>query len=90
MRGKVVAVVDEIADTGETLALAAEAVLERGATRVVTATLFAHTWADPRPDHCAMVTDDLLVVPWDREVLVDGAWVTHPELDAALRAREGE
>jgi hypoxanthine phosphoribosyltransferase len=87
LRGKVVAVVDEIADTGETLGLAAAAALERGAVRVVTATLFAHTWADPLPDHCALVTDELLLFPWDREVLVDGAWVQHPELRAALEAQ---
>ncbi len=87
VRGRVVAVVDEIADTGETLALAAAAVLDRGASRVVTATLFAHTWADPMPDRCALVTDELLLFPWDRQVLVDGAWVPHPELADAPQAR---
>lgn len=57
--GKVVAVVDEIADTGETLALVAGKVGETGATRVVTACLVSHTWASPAPDVSALVTECL-------------------------------
>lgn len=86
--GKVVAVVDEIADSGETLALVAARVRELGAARVVTASLVAHSWADPAPDHVALTTDALVIFPWDKEVLVDGQWQTHPELAAALDAQK--
>jgi hypothetical protein len=42
------------------------------------------------PDHCALVTDELLLLPWDREVLVEGAWVRHPELGTALEAQSDD
>ena len=87
---RVVAVVDEMADTGETLELAEAEAYAKGANRVVTASLVAHTWAEPMPDHVALVTDALVLFPWDREVLVDGAWMPHPELEDALAQLEGD
>jgi len=86
--GQRVAVIDEIADTGETLALVAARLRERGATQVVTACLVSHTWADQRPDLCGLISDALIVFPWDKTVFVDGRWDLHPELAAALRAQE--
>jgi hypothetical protein len=85
--GKVVAVVDEIADTGETLAMVAAAVQQAGARRVVTACLVSHSWANPAPDLSAMVSDALVLFPWDQVVLVDGQWAPHPEIVAALEAQ---
>lgn len=85
--GKVVAVVDEIADTGETLALVAEGVREQGAARVLTATLISHSWASPPPDFCALVTDELIIFPWDQQVYSEGRWQPHPEIVAALKAQ---
>jgi uncharacterized protein len=85
VRGRRVVIVDEIADSGRTIAMAAEEVRRMGASHVRTAVLFAHTWATPRPDFVALTTDALVLNPWDREVLVDGQFVTHPELAAALR-----
>lgn len=85
VKDKIVAVVDEIADTGETLALVAERVKERGATQVVTATLVAHTWAKPGPNVAALVTDALVLFPWDEQVYIDGKWQDHPERVEALR-----
>jgi len=83
VEGRAVAVVDEIADTGRTLALVAERVRARGAAEVVTATLVAHTWASPPPDVAALESDALVIFPWDARVLVDGRWTLHPELSAA-------
>jgi hypothetical protein len=83
--GKCVAVVDEIADSGHTLRMAAEAASQLGATRVITASLVAHTWADPRPEACALVSDALVIFPWDRRVLLDGQWQPHPEIQSALQ-----
>jgi hypoxanthine phosphoribosyltransferase len=91
--GKVVAVVDEIADTGQTLALAAEETLRLGAKKVVTACLVRHSWAQPVPDVCALVTDELVIFPWDRRVFQAGRWQPHPEMEAALRllqAKKGD
>lgn len=86
--GRGVAVVDEMADTGETLALVADRVRELGAARVVTAALVAHSWAAPPPDHVALVTDALVIFPWDKEVFIDGRWQPHPEIRAAIAAQE--
>lgn len=83
--GKVVAVVDEIADSGQTLRMAAEAAHSLGAVQVVTASLVAHSWADPMPEACALVTDAFVIFPWDRQVLLDGKWQPHPDTAAALK-----
>lgn len=85
--GRSIAVIDEIADTGETLAMVAERVRAAGAARVVTACLVDHGWADPRPDFAALVTPAFVIFPWDREVLIDGRWQVHPEIEAGLRAQ---
>ena len=91
VRGRRVAVVDEIADTGETLAMVAAQAEARGASHVVTAVLVSHTWASPAPAVAALVTDALVVFPWDRRVLVNGEWRPHPELEDALRLQgQGE
>lgn len=87
VRGKVVAVIDEIADSGESLEMVAGAVRQAGARRVVTAALAGHTWANPRPDICPLVTDGLVLWPWDQRVLVNGAWAPHPELVEAAASQ---
>ncbi|HZU13698.1 MAG TPA: phosphoribosyltransferase [Chloroflexota bacterium] len=85
--GQRVTVIDEIADTGETLRLVAEEVRRLGASHVVTATLAVHSWADPMPDVTALVSDALIMWPWDRRVYTDGRWVENPELTSALQAQ---
>jgi uncharacterized protein len=88
--GKRIAVIDEMADTGETLALVAERVRELGANHVVNATLVAHSWASPMPDAVALLSDALIVFPWDRRVLAEGQWRPHPELAGALETLGGQ
>jgi len=83
--GRRVVVVDEMADSGETLALVAGRVRDRGAAHVVTASLVAHSWAAPSPDVAALVTDAFVIFPWDAQVYVDGAWQRHPEIVEGLR-----
>jgi hypoxanthine phosphoribosyltransferase len=83
--GKLVAVVDEIADTGETLRLVAQRVQEQGAARVITTCLVSHSWAKPAPDHVALLTDALVIFPWDKQVYQDGLWQTNSELVEALK-----
>lgn len=80
-----VAVVDEMADSGETLALVANRVAERGAAHVITASLVAHSWANPMPDVVALTTDAFVIFPWDVQVYVEGHWQRHPEITEALR-----
>jgi hypoxanthine phosphoribosyltransferase len=87
--GQRVAVIDEIADSGETLALVASRALERGARQVWTVSLVAHSWADPQPDFTALVSDALVIFPWDQQIYTSGSWQTHPEIEAALKAQNG-
>lgn len=85
-----VLVVDEIADTGETLQLVATRALECGAARVRTACLVAHSWANPRPDFCALVSDAFVIFPWYQEVYTGEKWELHPEIQAGLEAQKGD
>ncbi|GIV95639.1 MAG: xanthine phosphoribosyltransferase [Herpetosiphonaceae bacterium] len=87
VHGRRVLLIDEIADSGQTLAMAADEVRAMGAAEVRTATLYAHSWADPRPDYVALVSDALIINPWDREVLAGEGFVQHPELVEALEAQ---
>ena len=90
VRGRRVLIVDEMADTGQTLNAAAEVVREMGAAAVRTAALYAHSWAAPHPDYVGLVSDALLVNPWDREILQDGKFVPHPEYTAAIQAQQAD
>lgn len=82
--GKRVLVVDEIADTGETLHLAAQRARTLGAQSTLTAALVSHTWARPAPDLVALVSDALVIFPWDRQVYTAHGWQLHPDYAAAL------
>jgi len=83
-----VAVIDEIADSGETLAIVASRALERGARQALTVSLVSHSWADPRPDLTALVSDALIIFPWNQRVYQNGKWQPHPEIEAALAAQK--
>ena len=78
-----------MADTGETLALVAEEVRKHGARQVITATLVSHSWANPKPDYVALVSDALVIFPWDKQVYLEGRWQLHPELEEALALQGG-
>jgi uncharacterized protein len=86
--GQSVAVIDEIADTGETLAIVAARALERGARQVWTLSLVAHSWANPLPEFTALTSDALLIFPWDKQVFTNDGWKMHPELEAAIRSQD--
>lgn len=82
--GRRALVVDEISSTGETLRLARQKCLALGATEARAAVMYAHTWGVNEPDYIGLVSDALIMNPWDRELLVDGAFVFHPEYADAL------
>ena len=85
--GKLFVIVDEIADSGQTLALAAESATALGAVQVITASLVTHSWAEPMPHVAALTSDEFIIFPWDQQVLVNGKWVAHPEVVAGLKAQ---
>jgi hypoxanthine phosphoribosyltransferase len=81
VRGRRVLVVDETCDSGETMRLAVAAVVNAGAGDVRTAVSFRT--GSYEPDFSALDTDAVIVLPWDREILVDGALVPNPKYDAS-------
>jgi hypoxanthine phosphoribosyltransferase len=80
-----VLVVDEISSTGETIALVNEEAERLGAAEVRSAVLYAHTWGTSAPDYIGLITDELILNPWDREIFEDGQFVVHPEYAEALK-----
>jgi len=88
VRGVRVLLVDEICDSGETLTICVKAIQEMGALSVRTAVLYAHTWGADIPDYIGIITDALILNPWDREIWSQGGFQFHPEYAAAL-AQQG-
>ncbi len=75
-RGRRVLIVDETCDSGETMRLAVSALINAGAGDVRTAVSFRT--GPYEPDFHALATDSTIILPWDREVLVDGDLVPNP------------
>jgi len=76
VRDRRVLVVDETCDSGDTLRLARSAIVNAGAREVRTAVSFRT--GSYEPDFHALATESTIVLPWDREILVDGELVLNP------------
>jgi uncharacterized protein len=85
VKGCRVLVVDEICSTGETITMVKQKALALGATEVRTAVLYAHTRGVAVPDYIGLISDALVLNPWDREIWKDGRFQFHPEYVQALR-----
>jgi hypoxanthine phosphoribosyltransferase len=75
-RGRRVLIVDETCESGATLRLAVSALVNVGASEVRTAVSFMTGTYEP--DYHALATDSTIILPWDREVLLDGDLVSNP------------
>ena len=84
-----VLIVDEISSSGETVRLVRDKVLELGAAEARVAVLYAHSWGVEEPDYIGLVSDALILNPWDREVLTEDGFQPHPEYRDAL-AQQGQ
>ncbi len=82
VRGKRVLVVDETCDSGATLRLAISALVNAGATDVRTAVSFRTGSFDP--DFHALATESAIVLPWDREILIDDELRPNPKYAGLL------
>ena len=76
VRGKRVLLVDETCDSGATMRLAVAALVNGGASAVKTAVSFKT--GRYVPDFHGLATESAIVLPWDREILVDGDLVVNP------------
>jgi hypoxanthine phosphoribosyltransferase len=79
-----VLIVDEICSVGETISMVKEKVVELGASAIKSAVLYAHSWGSDVPDYIGLITDELVLNPWDREILRNGMFQFHPEYVDAL------
>jgi len=86
--GRRILVVDEISSSGQTLQMVKAAALELGAAEVRCAVMYAHTPGVTVPDYIGIISDALLLNPWDRELLQNGQFVWHPEYAQAM-AQQG-
>jgi uncharacterized protein len=71
-----VLLVDETCDGGDTFRLAISALHHAGAVEIRTAVCFRT--GSYEPDYHALATESAVVLPWDREVIVDGVLVQNP------------
>lgn len=46
--------------------------------------MYAHSWGASIPDYIGLITDALLLNPWDREILGSDGFQFHPEYEEAL------
>ena len=76
VRNRRVLIVDETCDSGDTLRLAVTSIFSAGATEVRTAVGFKTGAYEP--DFHSIATESTIILPWDREILIDGELVTNP------------
>lgn len=82
VRGRRVLIVDETCDSGDTIRLAISAVTDAGASEIKTAVAFQT--GQYTPDFHAIATESTIILPWDKEILVDGELVPNPLYADAL------
>lgn len=80
VKGRRVLIVDETCDTGHTIRLALNEVKAARPSEVRTAVSFRT--GPYEPDFHSFQTDKFIILPWDREIVVDGELVPHPEYAA--------
>ena len=81
--GRRVLIVDETCDSGDTMKLALAAVRELKPAAVKTAVSFRT--GDYKPDFFALESENFIILPWDREVIVNGEIVIRPDYAEKLR-----
>ncbi len=84
VRGQRVLVVDEICSSGDTLRMAKEELARLGAPEARCAVMYAHTWGAEVPDYIGLISDNLIMNPWDREIVEAGQIAASPEYVYAL------
>lgn len=83
VRGRRVLVVDETCDSGDTLKLALATIRDLRPAALKTAVSFKT--GPYEPDFYALATESFIILPWDREIIVDGEFVVRPEYAAKLK-----
>lgn len=82
VRGKQALIVDETCGSGDTLRLAVSALVNAGAREVRTAVSFKTGVYEP--DYHGLATENAIILPWDREILVGQELVPNPKYAGLL------
>ena len=88
IKNKKVLIVDDVADTGETLSLVVKRAHVKRAKNIKTLTIVTHSWAKQKPDYFAIKSDALIIFPWDYKVLIQRKWQLNPELQKAIKSQK--
>ena len=87
--GKRVLVVDDVSDTGKSLKVAMEHMLEKGAAGVKTATIYFKPHSTFKPDFFADSTANWIIFPWERlevtKLLIQEAKAEGRDLESVRR-----
>jgi len=78
-----VLIVDETCDSGATMRFAVASIINAGAGEVRTAVEFKTVSYEP--NFHALATTSTIILPWDREVIVEGDLVPNPLYEDALK-----
>ncbi|MEM2320289.1 MAG: phosphoribosyltransferase [Candidatus Bathyarchaeia archaeon] len=70
VKGKCVLIMDDVADTGKSLKVVKDHVIEAGARLTKVATIYYKPWSIVIPDYYARVTRRWIVFPWERKETV--------------------
>lgn len=79
IRNKKILVVDDICDTGETLEIIKIELEQHNVKELKTFTLYSHFHGRDKVDYCSLVTDELIINPWDRELFIGSIFISNPE-----------
>jgi uncharacterized protein len=86
VRHRRVLIVDETCDSGDTMRLAVTSIFSAGAAEVRTAVGFKT--GSYEPDFHSIATESTIVLPWDREILIDGELVPNPLYAEVLESKK--
>jgi len=91
--GKKILIVDDISDSGQSLKMAKQHLLEKGASETKIATLYAKKTTTTMPDYVEKITERWIVFPWEiketlRQILEkqDGKRAINQELAKLVKA----
>lgn len=83
IKGEKILLIDDLADSGETLLFAKEYLMAHGPSSVHTATLTAKPWTKVTPDYWQLRSEAWIIFPWEvRETITTLTGIWHEKGDA--------
>jgi hypothetical protein len=88
--GKKVLVVDEVVDTGRSLKLVKEHIVEKGAAEVRVATVYSKPWSVVKPDYHEKESSCWIVFPWERKETIRNILRQYVEKEALFKKEKAK